>query len=158
MEIREATANDAALIADFIKKLAEYERMSEQVVSDEESIRKSLFDEGAAKVIFAEQNGKAVGFALYFYNYSTFLGKKGLYLEDLFVLPEERGTGCGKALLLYLAGKAAEEGCGRMEWSCLNWNKPSIDFYLSVGAERMTDWTVFRLSGDALKRDAASRR
>ncbi len=149
-EIRFATAQDIPIILDFIKKLAEYEKMSDEVVATEELLNEWIFQKQKAEVIFALENGKEVGFALFFHNFSTFLGKAGIYLEDLFVLSEYRGRGHGKALLSRLAEIACERGCGRLEWSCLDWNKPSIDFYLSLGASPMDDWTVYRVTGEKL--------
>ena len=149
---RFAQREDCPLILDFIKALAEYERMSDQVVADEALLAEWIFDKHKAEVIFISEEGKELGFALFFHNFSTFLGRAGLYLEDLFVRPEHRGRGCGKALLKKLASIAAERGCGRFEWSCLDWNTPSIEFYKAMGAVPMEDWTVFRLSGEALKK------
>ena len=149
-KIRFATENDLSLILKFIKDLAEYEKMSNEVVATENDLKEWLFDKKIAKVIFALDGEKEVGFALYFYNYSTFLGKAGVYLEDLFVFPEYRGKGYGKLLLKTLAKIVTDEGLKRLEWCCLNWNTPSIDFYLSLGAEKKDDWTTFRLSGKAL--------
>ena len=149
-EIRFATAQDIPIILDFIKKLAEYEKMSDEVVATEELLNEWIFQKQKAEVIFALEDGKEVGFALFFHNFSTFLGKAGIYLEDLFVLSEYRGRGHGKALLSKLAEIACERGCGRLEWSCLDWNKPSIDFYLSLGASPMDDWTVYRVTGEKL--------
>ena len=149
-EIRFATAQDIPIILDFIKKLAEYEKMSDEVVATEELLNEWIFQKQKAEVIFALEDGKEVGFALFFHNFSTFLGKAGIYLEDLFVLSEYRGRGHGKALLSRLAEIACERGCGRLEWSCLDWNKPSIDFYLSLGASPMEDWTVYRVTGKKL--------
>ncbi|MDO4494524.1 MAG: GNAT family N-acetyltransferase [Clostridiaceae bacterium] len=149
-EIRFATAQDIPIILDFIKKLAEYEKMSDEVVATEELLNEWIFQKQKAEVIFALEDGKEVGFALFFHNFSTFLGKAGIYLEDLFVLSEYRGRGHGKALLSRLAEIACERGCGRLEWSCLDWNKPSIDFYLSLGASPMEDWTVYRVTGEKL--------
>ena len=154
--IRTATEKDAALILDFIKKLAEYENMSGDVVADERLLKEEIFEKHHAEVIFAIENEKEVGFALYFHNFSTFLGRSGVYLEDLFVMPEYRGRGHGKALIKELARIAVERGCGRLEWSCLDWNKPSIDFYLRLQAEPMRDWTIYRLAGDTLKNFAES--
>lgn len=151
IEIRFATKEDTPLILSFIKALAEYEKMSEQVVADEKLLSYWLFEKNKAEVVFALENGKEVGFALFFHNFSTFVGKAGIYLEDLFVLPEYRGKGYGKGLIKFLARLALERGCGRMEWWCLDWNKPSIDFYLSLGAEKMDEWTTYRLSGESLK-------
>ena len=150
IQFRQAGPEDAGLILRFIRALAEYEKMADQVVATEELLRDWLFEKQAAKVIFAMEGEKEVGFALYFHNFSTFLGRAGLYLEDLFVLPEYRGRGYGKALLARLAAIAVEEGCGRMEWVCLDWNRPSIDFYKSKGAVPVDGWTIYRLTGDAL--------
>ena len=149
-EFRFATEKDVALILDFIKALAEYEKMSDQVVADENLLREWIFDKKKAEVIFALENGKEVGFALFFHNFSTFLGRAGIYLEDLFVFPEYRGHGHGKALIRELARIAVERGCGRLEWCCLDWNQPSIDFYLSLGAIPMDEWTTYRLAGERL--------
>ena len=149
-KFRFATKNDTALILSFIKELAEYEKMSDQVVADEELLREWIFEKKKAEVIFAMEEGKEVGFALFFHNFSTFLGRAGIYLEDLYVRPEYRGHGHGKGLLRELARIAVERGCGRLEWWCLDWNKPSIDFYLSLGAKPMDEWTVYRLTGDTL--------
>ena len=150
LSFRRAERQDAPLILSFIKALAEYERMADQVIATEALLEEQLFDRHGAEVIFALEDGREVGFALFFHNFSTFLGRAGLYLEDLYVLPDYRGKGYGKALLRELARIARERGCGRMEWWCLDWNQASIDFYLSLGAEPMGDWTVYRLSGDTL--------
>lgn len=149
-EIRYATESDVELIFDFITRLAEYEKMSDDVVANADMLREWIFEKKKAEVIFALENGKEVGFALFFHNFSTFVGRAGIYLEDLFVYPEYRGRGHGKALIRTLAQIAVERGCGRLEWSCLDWNKPSIDFYLSLGAQQMSEWTVYRLSGEKL--------
>ena len=149
--IRYANEKDCALILEFIKGLADYEKMSDEVVATEALLQEWIFEKKKAEVIFACENGKEVGFALFFHNFSTFLGRAGIYLEDLFVMPEYRNRGYGKALLKKLASIAVERGCGRLEWSCLDWNKPSIDFYLSLGAVPMSDWTVYRVTGDTLK-------
>ncbi len=149
-EFRNATVDDCALILEFIKGLAEYEKMSDDVVATEELLKDWIFEKQKAEVIFALEDGREVGFALFFHNFSTFLGRAGIYLEDLFVLPEYRKRGHGKSLILELARIAVERGCGRLEWSCLDWNQPSIDFYLSLGAKPMDEWTTYRLSGDAL--------
>ncbi len=154
---RFATQKDTALILSFIKELAAYEKMADQVVADEALLCEWIFKKQKAEVIFAIENGKEVGFALFFHNFSTFLGRAGVYLEDLFVKEEFRGHGHGKALLKELARIAVERGCGRLEWSCLDWNKPSIDFYLSLGAEPMDEWTTYRFSGDSLKKLAQSK-
>ena len=147
---RFAERADTPLILHFIKQLADYEKMLDEVVADEKTLEEWIFDRQKAEVIFALEDGVEVGFALFFHNFSTFLGRAGLYLEDLFVLPEHRGKGYGKAILKKLASIAVERGCGRLEWWCLDWNKPSIDFYLSLGAEPMSDWTVYRITGDTL--------
>ena len=150
MNFRFADKKDCGKILDFIKQLAEYEKMSDEVVATEELLQEWIFEKQKAEVIFALENEKEVGFALFFHNFSTFLGRAGIYLEDLFVLPQYRGKGYGKGLLKQLAKIAVERGCGRLEWSCLDWNKPSIDFYLSLGAVPMEEWTVYRLTGDTL--------
>ena len=154
LTFRSATAADTGLILQFIRALAEYEKMLDLVVADEELLTDQLFRKKNAEVVFAMEDGKEVGFALYFHNFSTFLGRSGLYLEDLFVYPEYRGKGYGKAILKRLAAIAVERGCGRLEWACLDWNQPSIDFYRSLGAEPMSDWTVYRLTGQTLDRMA----
>ena len=151
LTFRNAERKDTALILQFIKELADYEKMSDEVVADEAMLEEWIFDKQKAEVIFAVVNGEEVGFALFFHNFSTFLGRAGIYLEDLFVKPEYRGKGYGKAILKKLAAITVERGCGRLEWCCLNWNKPSIDFYLSLGAEPKSDWTTYRVAGDTLK-------
>lgn len=152
---RPAVPGDEELILSFIRALADYEKMSDQVVATPELLREWIFEKKKAEAIFAEADGKAVGFALFFHNFSTFLGRAGVYLEDLFVLPEERGKGYGKALLKELARIAVERGCGRLEWWCLDWNKPSIDFYTKgMHAVPMDEWTVYRLTGEALEEAA----
>ena len=151
MTFRFATEADCALILRFIRDLAAYEKMSDQVVATEELLREWIFQKQKAEVLFVCEDGQEVGFALFFHNFSTFLGRAGIYLEDLFVLPEYRGKSCGKALLKKLALIAVERGCGRLEWSCLDWNRPSIDFYLSLGAAPMDDWTTYRLTGKTLE-------
>jgi GNAT superfamily N-acetyltransferase len=156
LELRTATSKDAGLILAFIKKLAEYEKLSHEVVATEWELERTLFGpKPFAEVAIAELKGKPVGFALFFHNYSTFLGKPGLYLEDLFVEPETRGLGVGKALLIYLAKLAEERGCGRFEWAVLDWNEPSIRFYESLGAVAMKEWTVYRETGQALTKLAS---
>ncbi|MGD9760974.1 MAG: GNAT family N-acetyltransferase [Candidatus Izemoplasmatales bacterium] len=145
LEIRYAKETESGLILDFIKGIAEYELLSDQVVTTKEEIYKSIFVEQSAKVIIAFLDNVPVGFALFFYNFSTFKGRKGLYLEDLFVYKEYRSKGIGKALFEYLLKVAKENNCGRMEWVCLNWNQPAIDFYLSKKAKPMSDWTTFRI-------------
>ena len=148
--IRYAVKEDCSLILYFIRELATYEKMIDEVIATEDLLREWIFEKKKAEVIFVCENGREVGFALFFHNYSTFVGRAGLYLEDLFILPEYRGKGYGKALLKELAKIAVERKCGRMEWACLNWNQPSIDFYLSVGAKPMKDWTVYRLTQDKI--------
>lgn len=155
MEYRYAAREDTALILKFVKALAEYEHMADEVVASPEIMEQWLFDKNKAEVIFALEGEKEVGFALFFHNFSTFLGRAGIYLEDLFVLPEYRGKGYGKGLLTQLAKIAVERGCGRLEWWCLDWNQPSIDFYLSMGAVPMSDWTTYRISGERLKQLSA---
>ena len=150
VKFREATEADVGVILQFIRALADYEKMSDDVVATEEILREWLFEKRSANVVFAMEGDKEVGFALYFHNFSTFLGRAGLYLEDLFVLPEYRGRGYGKGLLAHLAAIAVEKGCGRMEWVCLDWNQPSIDLYKSKNAVSLDDWTIYRLTGDAL--------
>lgn len=150
MDYRFATEADAPLILEFIQELAAYEKMLDEVVADEETLRQWIFERQKAEVVFALEDGKEVGFALFFHNFSTFLGRAGIYLEDLFVKPEYRGKGYGKGLIQLLTKIAVERGCGRLEWWCLDWNKPSIDFYLSLGAKPMSDWTVYRIAGDEL--------
>lgn len=150
LTFRNAERKDTLLILQFIKELADYEKKLNEVVADEATLETWIFDKQKAEVIFALQDGKEVGFALFFQNFSTFLGRAGIYLEDLYVKPECRGKGYGKALLKKLASIAVERGCGRLEWWCIDWNKPSIDFYLSLGAEAMSDWTVYRIAGNTL--------
>ena len=150
INFRYAGRDDVPLILRFVKELAEYEKLQDEVVADEKTLEEWLFDRQKAEVIFALEDGKEVGYALFFHNFSTFLGRAGIYLEDLYVQPEYRGKGHGKGLLKKLASIAVERGCGRLEWSCLDWNKPSIDFYLSLGAQPMSDWTVYRLAGSTL--------
>jgi len=154
--VRAAAQGDLPLILQLIRELAEYEKLLGDVEASEEALGRTLFPGSgkapAAHVVIGELEGVPAGFAVYFFNYSTFLAKPGLYLEDLFVRPEARGKGLGKALLLHLAGVAGDLGCGRMEWSVLDWNKPSIDFYKKIGAVPLDDWTTFRLTGDALRR------
>ena len=149
-EFRFAERRDTALILQFIKDLAEYEKMADLVVATPEMLEEEIFEKRKAEVLFVIENGREVGFALFFHNFSTFLGRAGLYLEDLFVLPEFRGKGYGKATLKKLAQIAVERGCGRFEWWCLDWNRPSIDFYLSLGAEPMSEWTTYRVAGEKL--------
>lgn len=151
LTFRSAQKSDVPLILWFIKELAAYEKMLEEVVATEALLEEWLFDKEKAEVIFACLDGKEVGFALFFHNFSTFLGRSGIYLEDLYIIPAYRGHGFGKALLQKLAAIAVERDCGRLEWWCLDWNQSSIDFYLSLGAEPMEDWTVYRLAGKTLK-------
>lgn len=148
--IRFAEEKDLKLILDFIKELADYEKLLHEVVATEEILRESLFVRKAAEVIIGEYDGEPVGFALFFHNFSTFLGRPGIYLEDLYVKPEMRGKGFGKTLLAFLAKLAKERNCGRFEWWCLDWNEPSIKFYKSIGAVPMDEWTVYRVTGQAL--------
>lgn len=155
VRFRFAEKKDTPLILSFIKELAEYEKMLDEVVATEEQLEEWIFEKNKAEVIFALEENKEVGFALFFHNFSTFLGRAGIYLEDLYVKPEYRGKGYGKALLQKLAGIAVGRGCGRLEWWCLDWNKSSIDFYRSLGAEPMDEWTVYRITGETLK-DLAS--
>lgn len=157
VEFRFATEQDVALIFNFIQALAEYEKMSDQVIANEGLLREWIFEKKKAEVLFAMEDGKEVGFALFFHNFSTFLGRAGIYLEDLFVIPEYRGHGHGKGLIRELARITVERGCGRLEWCCLDWNRPSIDFYLSLGAKPMDEWTTYRLTGEKLARFAEKR-
>lgn len=150
LNIRPAREDEAGLVLEFIKKLAVYEKCA-----DEKTLYNSLFVEHSAEVLFAEEDGSVIGFALFFHNFSTFVGRKGLYLEDLFILPEKRGRGYGKALLRHLAQLAVERNCGRMEWICLDWNQPALKVYRSIGAVPMDEWTVQRLDEAALKRFAS---
>ena len=154
LSFRYATKDDSALILKFIKELADYEHMLNEVIATEELLQEWIFEKQKAEVIFAMENDTEVGFALFFHNFSTFLGRAGIYLEDLYVQPEHRGKGYGKGLLKKLAQIAVERGCGRLEWWCLDWNQPSIDFYLSLGAEPMKDCTVYLIAGDTLHKMA----
>lgn len=156
--IREAKDRDSATILALIIELAIYEKAEKSVLATEETIRQTLFgDVASAKAIVCEnEKGQVLGYAIYFYNYSTWLSKKGLYLEDLYVSEHARGLGIGKKLLTYLAKLAVKEGCGRFEWSVLDWNTPAIDFYESLGAKPQSEWTVYRLTGDALTKLASS--
>lgn len=150
LKFRYAERKDTALILRFIKELAAYENLLDEVVADEATLETWLFDKQKAEVIFPVVDGVEIGYALFFHNFSTFLGRAGIYLEDLYITPSERGHGYGKALLAKLAAITVERGCGRLEWSCLDWNKPSIDFYLSLRAEPLSDWTTYRLTGETL--------
>lgn len=147
---RYADRSDIPLILGFIRDLADYEGLLDEVVADEATLEEWIFNKQKAEVIFVTENEKEIGFALFFHNFSTFLGRAGLYLEDLYVMPEYRGKGYGKALLVRLAQIAVERGCGRLEWWCLDTNTPSIDFYLSLNAQPMDEWTVYRIAGDTL--------
>ena len=152
LSFRAAAPGDEQTILNFIHALAEYEHMSDQVVATPELLREWIFEKKKAGVLFALEEGREVGFALFFHNFSTFLGRAGIYLEDLFVLPEYRGKGYGKGLLKKLAAIAVERGCGRLEWACLDWNKPSIDFYTKrMQAVPMDEWTIYRLMGERLR-------
>ena len=150
MTFRFAKEEDCTLILRFICSLADYEKMSDQVVATEELLREWIFVKKKAEVLFICVDDKEVGFVLFFHNFSTFLGRAGIYLDDLFVLPEYRNKGYGKALLKKLAQITVSRGCGRLEWACLDWNKPSIEFYKSLGAEIMDEWTTYRLAGETL--------
>jgi GNAT superfamily N-acetyltransferase len=153
IRLRPARADDVDVILDFIRDLADYEKLSDQVVADEDRLRETLFGERpSAEVVVAELDGRPAGFALFFHNFSTFLARPGLYLEDLYVRPELRGRGVGRRLLARLAAIAVERGCGRFEWSVLDWNEPAIAFYDKLGARPMTGWTVFRMTGGPLAR------
>ena len=148
---RPAERGDIELIMKFIRDLAEYEKLADQVVADAGVLADWLFEKRVAKVVFALCDGVEAGFALYFHNFSTFLGRAGIYLEDLYVRPGYRGRGLGLGLMRYLARECVQLGCGRLEWSCLDWNRPSIDFYRSLGAEAMDEWTVYRIAGNTLQ-------
>ena len=153
LTIKQAEEKDIPLIISFIKRIAEYEKLSHEVIVTEEILRESIFGKKpSAEVIFGYLENEPVAYAVYFYNFSTFIGKKGLYLEDLFVMPELRGKGVGKKMLLYLIQKASDENCGRMEWSVLDWNESAINFYKSLGAKPMDEWTIFRLNEEAIKK------
>lgn len=145
-QIRKAVEANAPIILNLITQLAVYEKLEHEVVTNAEELREQIFVNRYADVLIAEEDNKPVGFALYFFNFSTFVGKPGLYLEDLFIEPEHRGKGYGKKLLIELANIAQNKNCGRMEWSVLDWNQPSIDFYKSLSAKPMDEWTVFRLT------------
>ena len=146
--------DETGLVLEFIKKLAAYEKCSDEVVATVATLHHSLFVEKAAEVVLAEEDDVPIGFALFFHNFSTFVGRKGLYLEDLFIIPEKRGLGYGKAMLKYLANIAVERGCGRMEWICLDWNAPSLAFYRSIGAVPLGEWTVQRMDCDVVRQFA----
>lgn len=151
IQIREARRVDVPLILNFIKELADYEHMSDQVIATEPLLEEWIFDKQKAEVLVAELDGVPAGFALFFHSFSTFLGRAGLFLEDLYVRPEYRDRGVGKSLIARLAALTVERGCGRLEWNCLDWNEPSIGFYRALGAQPMSDWTTYRLTGDALE-------
>ena len=151
MNWRFANEGDTSLILCFIRRLAEYEKMGGEVVATEEMLREWIFEKKKAEVVFALEEGKEVGLALFFHSFSTFLGRAGIYLEDLFVLPEYRGHGYGRGLMSILARIAVERGCGRLEWWCLDWNTPSIEFYRSLGAVPMDEWTVYRIAVETLQ-------
>jgi len=157
VRIEPAGPADVPEILELIRGLAVYEKLEHQVVATEEGLRETLFgDRPVAEVVFARVGGRTAGFALFFHNYSTFLGQPGIYLEDLFVRPEFRGRGCGRALLAHLAALAVTRRCGRLEWAVLDWNEPAIGFYRKLGAQPMDEWTVFRLTGESLERLAGS--
>jgi len=166
LRLRTATVEDLPIILTFIRELAEYERLGHEAIATEDDLRRALFPQPGdlpepcrpgAEVVLAELDGEPVGFALFFHNFSTFLARRGLYLEDLFVRPEARGRGVGRILLEHLAGLAVERGCGRFEWSVLDWNAPAIRFYEALGAQKMEEWRIFRVTGGALTRLAAGR-
>ena len=150
--VRFALPEDTLVILSFIRELAEYEKLLDQLVATEETLREWLFEKKKAEALIAELDGEPVGYALFFHNFSTFLGRAGMYLEDLYVRPSARKKGIGRGLLAAVARIAKERGCGRLEWSCLDWNKPSVDFYLSLGAQPMDGWTIFRLTGDGINK------
>lgn len=153
IKIHFANENEVGIILSFIKELAEYEKLTHEVIATEEKLKETLFSEKKyAEVLIAEYKNQPAGFALFFHNYSTFLAKPGIYLEDLFVKKELRGKGIGKALLSYLGIIALERNCGRIEWSVLDWNEPSIKFYLKLGAVPLNEWTVYRVTGDSIKK------
>jgi len=152
LTFRYAAEEDCGTILRFIKELAEYENMSDDVIATEELLKEWIFEKKRAEVILPCEDGKPVGYALFFHNFSTFLGRAGIYLEDLCIMPEYRGKGYGKATLKKLAQITVERGCGRLEWCCLDWNQPSIDFYLSLGAQALDEWTTYRVTGDTLKK------
>ena len=151
LTFRFATEEDCGTILRLIKELAEYEKLLHEVVATEELLKEWIFEKKRAEVLLPCVDGNPIGYALFFHNFSTFLGRAGIYLEDLCILPEYRGKGYGKATLKKLAQLTVERGCGRLEWCCLDWNQSSIDFYLSLGAEQLSEWTTYRLTGDTLK-------
>lgn len=152
--IRPAREDDIPALLGFIREMAEYEKMSDQVVATEELLHKWIVEQEKAEVLIPTVDGKSVGYALFFHNFSTFLGKAGIYLEDVYIQPQHRGKGYGKAIFRKLAQIALERGCGRLEWVCLDWNQPSIDFYLSMEAEPQPEWTIYRLTGETLEKAA----
>lgn len=152
--IRSAREDDIPALLGFIREMAEYEKMSDQVVATEELLHKWIVEQEKAEVLIPTVDGKSVGYALFFHNFSTFLGKAGIYLEDVYIQPQHRGKGYGKAIFRKLAQIALERGCGRLEWVCLDWNQPSIDFYLSMEAEPQPEWTIYRLTGETLEKAA----
>jgi GNAT superfamily N-acetyltransferase len=158
LTFRKAEPGDEGLILHFIRELAEYEHMQDEVVTDEGTLREWVFGKKGCEVLFPSVDGREIGYALFFSNFSTFLGRSGMYLEDLYITPAQRGRGYGKATLAELARICTERGYGRLEWWCLDWNKPSIDFYLGLGAEPMSEWTTYRLTGDTLAALAESAR
>ncbi|SNX54932.1 GNAT family N-acetyltransferase [Thermoanaerobacterium sp. RBIITD] len=151
-KIRYAQENDVSIILEFIKELASYEKLNDQVVATEDILKRSLFDRKVAEVLIGEYDCKPVCYAIFFYNFSTFTGKPGIYLEDIYVKPEYRNKGIGKIILTYIAKLATDRDCSRFEWACLDWNEPSINFYKSLGAVPMDEWTVYRLEGDSIKK------
>lgn len=153
-KIRSAREEDIPALLGFIREMAEYEKMSDQVVATEELLHKWIVEQEKAEVLIPTVDGKSVGYALFFHNFSTFLGKAGIYLEDVYIQPQHRGKGYGKAIFRKLAQIALERGCGRLEWVCLDWNQPSIDFYLSMEAEPQPEWTIYRLTGETLEKAA----
>lgn len=155
LTFRYATKDDVSKILHFIKELALYEKMLDEVIATENNLQEWIFEKQKAEVLFPAVNGEEIGFALFFHNFSTFLGRSGIYLEDLYIKPEYRGKGYGKAVLKELARIAVERGCGRLEWWCLDWNKQSIDFYLALGAQPMEEWTIYRVAGDTLSKLAS---
>ena len=155
LTFRYAEETDLGLLLRFIKELAEYERLLDDVVATEDTLREWLFEKKNAEAFFAVADGTEVGFCVYFHNFSTFVGRAGIFIEDIYVKPEHRGRGYGKAMMKKIAEIANERGCGRLEWACLDWNEPSISFYASLGARPMDEWTVYRMAGDALKGMAA---
>lgn len=152
LTFRQAEEKDIPKILAFIRELAIYEKMEEQAIATAKLLKEWLFEKKTATVFFAVFEGKEIGYSLFFHNFSTFLGKPGIYIEDLFILPDYRGRGFGRAFLATIAKMAADEGCGRVEWACLDWNKPSIAFYLSLGAEQLGEWTTYRLTGENLRK------